>query len=98
MFDAKYSFPAGSRIFTVNPRSDSRSEKFVSVVGSMFMSAFQWRPLWRDSSVSESTGTLSLETVALNTLSLPALNSTMGSSKELVTVSSTPAILSVVLK
>ena len=95
---AEYSFPDGSKIFTVNPRSDSNSEKFVSFVGSMFMTAFQWSPLWRDSSVSESTGTLSLETVALNTLSLLALNSTMGFSKELVTVSSTPAILSVVLK
>ena len=40
MFDAAYSFPEGSRIFTVNSRSDSSSEKFVSVFGSMFMTAF----------------------------------------------------------
>ena len=98
MFDAKYSFPDGSRIFTVNPRSDSNSEKFVSVVGSMFITAFQWSPLWSESSLSDSVANVSLETVASKTLSVPALNSTIGLSGVFVDVSSTPAILSLVVK
>ena len=96
--DAKYSFPAGSRIFNVNPRSDSNSEKFVSVFGSMFMTAFQWRPLCWESTFCESVASVSLETVASKTLSEPALNSTIGLSNVVVVVSSTPAILSLVVK
>ena len=82
----------------MNPRSDSRSEKFVSVVGSIFMTAFQWRPLWSESSLSDSVADVSLETIASKTLSVPALNSTIGLSDVVVVVSSTPAILSLVVK